>query len=139
MPAYKDKFYGERDAQTAHAARTILGLTLDLLPPVRSAIDVGCGVGTWLRVIQERGVATIRGLDGAWVRRDLLTIPAESFVAGDLRERISLSERFDLAISVRWPSTSRWPREHLRGSLVGLGLRAVLRRDTAPGWEAPPQ
>jgi SAM-dependent methyltransferase len=100
MPAYKDKFYGERDAQTAHAARTILGLTLDLLPPVRSAVDVGCGVGTWLRVIQERSVGTVRGLDGAWVRRDLLTIPVESFVAVDLKEPIPLSERFDLAISV---------------------------------------
>jgi SAM-dependent methyltransferase len=100
MPTYKDKFYGDRDAQTAHAAKTILGLALDLLPPVRSAVDVGCGVGTWLSVLSERGVATIRGLDGAWVRRDLLTIPAESFVAVDLTKRIPQSERFDLAISV---------------------------------------
>jgi cyclopropane fatty-acyl-phospholipid synthase-like methyltransferase len=100
MRPYKDKFYGDRDAQTGHAARTILDLTLDLLPPVRSVVDVGCGVGTWLAVMRERGVGTIRGLDGAWVRRDLLTIPPESFVAVDLKERIPASERFDLAISV---------------------------------------
>ena len=100
MPRYKDTFYGNRDAQTAHAARTILALTLDLLPPVRSAVDVGCGVGTWLAALGERGVATIRGLDGAWVRRDLLTIPSECFEAVDLKEPVRASERFDLAISV---------------------------------------
>jgi len=33
--------------------------------------------------MRERGVATIRGLDGAWVRRDLLTIPSECFEAVD--------------------------------------------------------
>jgi hypothetical protein len=100
MPRYKDKFYGNRDAQTVHAARTILGLTLELLPPVQSAVDVGCGVGTWLSVLRERGVATIRGFDGAWVRGDLLTIPPECFVAVDLTKRIPGSDRFDLAISV---------------------------------------
>jgi hypothetical protein len=100
MRRYKDKFYGNRDAQTAHAARTILGLTLELLPPVHSAVDVGCGVGTWLSVLRERGVDTVRGFDGAWVRADLLTIPRESFIAVDLTERIPKSDRFDLAISV---------------------------------------
>jgi hypothetical protein len=100
MRKYKDKFYGNRDAQTAHAARTILGLTLELLPPVQSAVDVGCGVGTWLSVLRERGVAVIRGFDGAWVRTDLLTIPPESFVAVDLTKRLPQSGRFDLAISV---------------------------------------
>src|SRR4030095_12347821 len=100
MRKYKDKFYGNRDAQTAHAARTILGLTLELLPPVQSAVDVGCGVGTWLSVLRERGVAAIRGVDGPWVRAGLLTIPPESFVAVDLTKRIPQSGRYDLAISV---------------------------------------
>ena len=100
MRPYKDKFYGDRDANTSHAARTILALTLDVVPPVRSAVDVGCGVGTWLSVLLERGVASIRGLDGAWVRRDLLTIPAESFLVVDLTERVPKMERFDLAISL---------------------------------------
>jgi methyltransferase family protein len=100
MRPYKDKFYGDRDAQTSHAARVILGLTLEMLPPVRSAVDVGCGVGTWLSVMRERGVSTIRGLDGAWVRKDLLTIPADCFAAVDLTKPIPKSERFDLAISV---------------------------------------
>src|SRR4249920_1583207 len=121
MPRYKDKFYGNRDAQTAHAARTILGLTLELLPPVHSAVDVGCGVGTWLSVLRERGVATVRGFDGAWVREDRLTIPRDSFVAADLTQRIPESGKFDLAISVEvaehLPPASA---ETFVDSLVGL-------------------
>ncbi len=100
MRPYKDRFYGDRDARTAHAANTILALTLDLVPPVRSAIDVGCGVGTWLSVLRERGVATVRGLDGAWVSRDLLVIPRDCFLAVDLNEPIPEQGRFDLAISL---------------------------------------
>ena len=74
---------------------------------MHSAVDVGCGVGTWLSVLRERGVDTVRGFDGAWVRADLPTIPRESFIAVDLTERIPKSDRFDLAISVE-------VAEHLR-------------------------
>lgn len=119
MRPYKDKFYGDRDARTVHAAKTILDLTLDLVPPVRSAVDVGCGVGTWLAVLRERGVAAIRGLDGAWVRRDLLTIPADSFLAVDLKERLPELGRFDLVISVE-------VAEHLPPGCAGTFLDSLV-------------
>ena len=119
MRPYKDKFYDDRDVQTSHAARTILALTLDLVPPVHSAVDVGCGVGTWLSVLRERGVATIRGFDGAWVRRELLTIPAENFLVVDLKKPIPESGRFDLAISVE-------VAEHLPSGCAGTFVDSLV-------------
>ena len=95
---YQAYFYDKRFAQTADAARRILDLVLPRLPPVHSALDVGCGVGAWLSVLQERGVADVLGFDGAWVDEKLLKIPADQFRRADLSGPLSLERRFDLAI-----------------------------------------
>ena len=100
MAKYRDEFFRHRHDRTAYAARTILGVLLPALPLPASAIDVGCGVGTWLSVLRERGVADIRGLDGPWVDTANLVIPAESFSHHDLRQDLALGRRFDLAISL---------------------------------------
>src|SRR3546814_17519339 len=52
MQAY---WYDERPQPTVYSAETILSLLLPCLPPVRSAVDRGCGVGPWLSVLQARG------------------------------------------------------------------------------------
>jgi hypothetical protein len=63
-------------------------------------LDVGCGVGTWLSVLRERGVDDIQGVDGAWVDEQHLVIPAASFMRHDLSQPLSLPRRYDLAISL---------------------------------------
>ena len=100
MKGYKDTFQRERHAETLYSARTILAHVLELLPPIRSAVDVGCGVGTWLSVLRERGVNRVLGIDGKWVNQQLLMIPRECFQERDLGENFSVNERFDLAISL---------------------------------------
>ncbi len=100
MKAYRDRFYRDRHDETRRAADTILSLVLDLVPPVRSAVDVGCGVGTWLASLRDRGVRTVRGLDGPWVPEDRLVIPREAFLRVDLGGPLPELGRFDLAISL---------------------------------------
>jgi hypothetical protein len=89
------------DAENAaYAANAILTLLLERIPPVRSAVDLGCGAGTWLAVLQAKGVKQILGVDGAWVDPDLLRIPRNCFKAADLSRPVNLPGRFDLAISL---------------------------------------
>lgn len=95
---YQAYFYFNRYQQTVQAAGRILDLILPRLPPVRSAVDVDCGVGAWLSVLQERGVADVVGVDGAWVDEQLLKIPADRFRRADLSAPLKLERRFDLAI-----------------------------------------
>ncbi len=70
---------------------------LNLLP-ASSAVDFGCGRGTWLKACLENGVETILGLDGDYVDRDRLLIDREQFRAVDLCQPIRLERRFDLAL-----------------------------------------
>lgn len=90
------------DAQnTDYAARAILASLLKRIPPIKSAVDLGCGAGTWLAVLREMGVTDILGVDGAWVDPDVLRISPSSFEAVDLSQGMTaVHRRYDLAISL---------------------------------------
>lgn len=100
MAKYKDEFFRDRHARTAYAAETVLGILQPTLPALQSAVDIGCGVGTWLSVLQRQGVREVRGVDGHWVDVANLVIPAESFSHHDLQADLDLGRRYDLAISL---------------------------------------
>jgi hypothetical protein len=70
-------------------------------------IDVGCGVGTWVRAAKDLGVADTIGIDGACVERASLLIPPDEFLAYNLeRERLGSvmklrrQNKFDLVMSL---------------------------------------
>jgi|HubBroStandDraft_6_1064221.scaffolds.fasta_scaffold535343_1 SAM-dependent methyltransferase len=94
---YTDKFYAGQSDRSYQSAGCVLPLVLSAVP-VKSAIDVGCGVGTWASALLERGVTDVLGIDGHYVNRDLLRIPQDRFQAWDLSEPITLDRRFDLAV-----------------------------------------
>jgi len=96
---YTSEFYRTRDSETNYAARKIISLILNTLPPVQSAIDIGCGVGTWLSVLKEFGVKDICGLDGYWVDKQYLVIPNDCFQIVDLKQPIiEKPKKYDLAL-----------------------------------------
>jgi SAM-dependent methyltransferase len=96
---YDTKFYKSFRESSYSSAREIVPLILRLMP-VGSVCDIGCGDGTWLRVFRDEGVADVLGIDGEYVAKDMLQIPADNFRAMDLRQGISLRRSFDLAISL---------------------------------------
>ncbi len=95
---YGYDFYKDRHKKTVYAASVILSIIVEVLPKLNSAIDFGCGVGTWLLVLKEKGCQEILGLDGHWVNQDLLVIPKETFRQVDFEKRIKIDKRYDLAI-----------------------------------------
>jgi hypothetical protein len=97
---YKDAMYKDRHARTLTSARIILDLVLRRITDIKSAVDVGCGVGTWLSVLHNKGISDIRGLDGEWVDEKFLIIPQHCFSRHDLRHPVRLDRKFDLAISL---------------------------------------
>jgi SAM-dependent methyltransferase len=85
-------------ADTSPAAAAVIApLVVDLVGP-ESVIDIGCGLGDWLAEFQRLGVDDVVGVDGDYVDRAELRIPAERFRAVDLSHTLEIEGRFDLAI-----------------------------------------
>lgn len=97
---YTRDYYEARQQRTRYSARVITDILLQHCAPVHSAVDVGCGVGTWLAELSDKGVAEIQGVDGPWVEQDLLVIPPDRFLRANLGEPVTLPRRYDLAISL---------------------------------------
>jgi cyclopropane fatty-acyl-phospholipid synthase-like methyltransferase len=96
---YKESFYKTRHDDTYYAANKILSIVLSVLPKIKTAVDVGCGVGTWLCVLEKKGVKNITGIDGSWVPKKNLKIILDNFIEQDL-ENLKINHSYDLAISL---------------------------------------
>lgn len=92
-------FSADRQDGSRRSAEVVIPWLLRMVP-ARSVADAGCGTGTWLSVCREQGVADVLGLDGPWVPRGRLAIPAECFRETDLRRPFAVERRFDLALSL---------------------------------------
>lgn len=99
MTSYSGEFFDAIRGGSRSSAERIVPLVLSLTEP-RSVVDVGCGDGTWLSVVARHGVSDIAGIDGAYVDRATLAIPASRFVERDLSRPFDLDRTFDLAISL---------------------------------------
>ncbi len=98
-PTYSDQFFKNQRDMSRSSAQVIIPMLLELVQP-RSVVDVGCGVGGWLAVFQEHGIEDIRGIDGAYVNKDLLFIPREAFTEYDLRQPFQPERQYDLVVSL---------------------------------------
>lgn len=97
---YNKKFFQRQCDGSYASAREIVPLVLELVE-VKSVVDVGCGVGTWLRVFEERGIKDLLGIDAGAVDDDNLAIPKDNFLKKDLRGDFSAGlKKFDLALSL---------------------------------------
>jgi hypothetical protein len=67
----------------------------------KSVVDFGCGIGTWLSSFKSMGVQEILGLDGSWVdKSNFVEDVLDDFQIADLEFPISLTRKYDLAISL---------------------------------------
>ncbi len=67
---------------------------------IKSVIDFGCGIGTFLKVCKLYCVEEVMGVDGPWVDKNLLlkNINIEEFTEANLIEEFLPKSKFDLAI-----------------------------------------
>lgn len=79
---YGKKFYDKQGPSSAASAKVVVPHIVELFRP-RSAIDIGCGIGTWCAALAEAGVTDVFGLDGPWVDRVRFALGPERFVPFD--------------------------------------------------------
>jgi SAM-dependent methyltransferase len=96
---YGREFYETKCNGSLQSAKIVIPILLKHFQ-VTSVVDIGCGIGTWLKVFKEHGVSDILGVDGEHIDDAMLLIEKNAFVAVDLCTHFSLERRYDLAISL---------------------------------------
>ncbi|WP_052768096.1 methyltransferase domain-containing protein [Brachyspira hyodysenteriae] len=82
------------------SAKLILPLIFKYYKP-NSIIDIGCGIGTWLKAAFELGITNIKGIDCNEISEDFLLIPRQYISIDNLETHENVNnEKYDLAISV---------------------------------------
>jgi SAM-dependent methyltransferase len=104
------KYIHTEKAHNLNAPLEIVPIIVDLFKP-KSVLDVGCGIGTWLKAFESAHVTDYVGLDGAYVDRSMLMIPEGKFISQDLEKPFDLNRKFDLVISFE-------VAEHLSGNVA---------------------
>jgi hypothetical protein len=95
---YGEEFYNSRDAETSYSACRIVEIVSKHFPGISSAIDLGCGVGTFLLAWKSAGATIIKGVEGSWLNKDNLLIPHDNFEYVDLEQPFLHKNRYDIAI-----------------------------------------
>ena len=116
---YSTDFYDYIDAGSRASARTVAGLILGEMK-VKSLLDVGSGHGAWAAEWMKAGVKDVLAVDGDYVARDQLAIPAERFLAHDLATPLDLERKFDLVQSLE-------VAEHLPGDRAAGFVENLVR------------
>lgn len=118
---YTEAFHERLKQGSLRSAREIVPLFLKYIQP-RSVVDVGCGLGSWLSVFKDFGIADCLGLDGDYVNTDKLEISLEQFQPFALDTPLKLDRTFDLVVSLE--VAEHLPPESARtfiASLTDLG------------------
>lgn len=118
---YGERFFSSHRAGSESSARRMAPMILEMAA-ARRVIDVGCGIGTWLRAFMDLGVSDVRGVDGPWVKPEQLLIPRERFISADLTRELAVGaeQTFDLAVSLE-------VAEHLPEASAGTFVASLTR------------
>ena len=101
---YPETFFDQQENGSWNSARIVLQELWHIVQPI-SVVDIGCGLGQWLKASSDLGASRILGVDGDYIRRDRLWIDEASFRSCDLETqscRVVIPEdcSFDLTISL---------------------------------------
>ena len=94
---YNDFFFDYQQSQSYKSAEIILPIVNNWISP-KSVIDVGCGVGAWLKAFNTLNVNGITGIDGDYVPMSKLLISKDQFIITDLERKIAIKNKYDLAM-----------------------------------------
>ncbi len=67
----------------------------------KSVIDVGCGIGYWLKVWSDDfEISDLQGVEGPYVKAEMLKVPEKYVKFQDLKKPLNILKKFDLAMSL---------------------------------------
>ncbi|MFZ9180311.1 MAG: hypothetical protein ACO201_00380 [Rickettsiales bacterium] len=100
---YDEEFYRGQALKSYQSATEILNLVKDIAPNIRSVVDVGCGVGTWLKAwLNINSNIEVKGFDCNKIDESFLYIPREKIEIVNLENLKfeNINKKFDLCQSL---------------------------------------
>lgn len=91
------KYFHNSDVHNLEAPKEIVPVIYEMFKP-KSVVDVGCGLGTFMKVFSDFGVSEITGFDGEWVNEEKLHVPKEKIKIIDLENENWAKGWFELAV-----------------------------------------
>lgn len=97
---YDKSFYEEQQDGSFLSARRVLPLVKNAFHP-NSVLDIGCGVGYWLKVWKEDlDTHDLLGIEGPYVTEDIFQLDKNFLRIADLKKPLNIERRFDLVMSL---------------------------------------
>ncbi|NMF56642.1 class I SAM-dependent methyltransferase [Pseudanabaena yagii] len=84
----------------------------------KNILDVGCGTGTWLKIVSEYGIEDYVGIDGIEVSDEEFLASKEKFKKYDLTNYWNLGKKFDLLLCLE-------VAEHLPSDLDSIFVQSL--------------
>lgn len=75
--SYDKDFFSKHDHISYKSAYSIVPILLDLIE-INSVVDIGCGIGSWLKVFWDSGVKKIKGYDLSNLQKLDYLVPIEN-------------------------------------------------------------
>jgi len=86
-----------KNVHTILGAKTALPYLFNGIQP-QSLLDVGCGMGTWIRAVIDYGITDICGIDAFSLADRALLFPSTFFHQQDLTQPWNLGRKFDIVL-----------------------------------------
>jgi 2-polyprenyl-3-methyl-5-hydroxy-6-metoxy-1,4-benzoquinol methylase len=128
---YSREFFAGQVDGSGSSAAVVVPLVLSLLP-VKSVVDIGCGVGPWAAEFLTNGVPDVWGVDGDYVDRSQLRIPPDRFLARDLTKSLHFDRTFDLAVCLE--VAEHLPESRAAGLVADLTAMAPCVLFSSRSW-----
>lgn len=93
----KIKYLHSPSPESYKSAKKIVSFLVSKLNP-RNVIDIGCGVGIFLKEFSKLGIKDVYGVDGSWLDFNLLTIDKSKILIADLENPLNINKKYDLAL-----------------------------------------
>ncbi len=96
---YSASYYKKHEMGSYQSAIQILGYINSFIN-FNSVIDLGCGMGTWCKALNNLDIKDFLGIDKHQYDPTYMLIPAEKYMQYDLCKPLEITRRVDMAISV---------------------------------------
>lgn len=95
----KKKYIHAANDNNDSSPSVLVPIIVNLFKP-ESLIDVGCGIGNWLKEFEKNDVVDLFGLDGTHLNKSLFLHNPDKLMLLDLEKPFTLNRKFDVAISL---------------------------------------